>query len=115
MPPYFLSYIEDCLETNPNETLKNIIEKVTYDTKEIIESITIHPYKNTPLNKYSDWLKYKNEIIYPYYHFNYGHCFTIDVSILSQDNGKYPSNYGSEKVSLDLTIGAEQGMYIHIS
>ena len=106
IPPYFLSYIEDCLETKQNETLKEIIERVTYDTKEIIESMTIHP----DLKEYSDWLIHRNDIINSYYHFNYGHCFTIDVSILSQNDGKYPLNYGSEKVSLDLTIGAEQGI-----
>ena len=98
-PPYFLSYLENCLETNENENVTNLIDKMSYDINTVTRSIETHPFDETPL-KYGLWENHKNQIIHSNFHFDYGHCITIDIAPLSESNGKYAMEYGSEQMKL---------------
>ena len=107
--PYFLSYIEDCLELmnenndNDNELamMIDILNKITYDIEDYLKHFIIKPYndRNAPWDIYF-WSKYKENITSFHYHYNYGHCLTIDVSAISENNGKFPFTYGSGKMKL---------------
>ena len=91
--------LENCLETNENENITNLIDKMSYDVNTVIRSIETHPFEETPL-KYGQWEKYKHQIIHSNFHFNYGHCITIDIAALSETNGKYAMEYDSEQMKL---------------
>ena len=40
-PPYLLSWIISCLETNSSETMTNLVEKITYNYEDFIHDIII--------------------------------------------------------------------------
>ena len=40
-------------------------------------------------------------------HYHYGHCFTVDIAALSENQGKYKMKYGSHKMALTLLIKGE--------
>ena len=52
-----------------------------------------------------DWEK--SPIIHSQYHYHYGHCFTLDIAALSENQGKYKMKYGSHKMALTLVIKGE--------
>ena len=52
-----------------------------------------------------DWGK--SPIIHSQYHYHYGHCFTLDIAALSENQGKYKMKYGSHKMTLTLFIKGE--------
>ena len=112
-PPYFLTYLEDCLEYGDNETVLDLMEKVTFDITELIGDIYTKPDNKTPLTKTStNYWEQAFTIIHSQYHYHYGHCFTIDISSLSENkNGRYPMKYGSEKLKLNLRIKGEDALY----
>ena len=110
-PPYFLTYLEDCLESGDNETVLDLMEKITFDITELIDDIYTKPDNKTPLTKTStnSWEKMITRI-HSQYHYHYGHCFTVDISSLSENNGRYPMKYGSEKLKLNLRIKGENAL-----
>ena len=112
-PPYFLTYLEDCLESGKNETVLDLMEKVTFNVNELIGEIYTKPDNITPLTKTStNYWDQAFTIIHSQYHYHYGHCFTIDISSLSENkNGRYPMKYGSEKLKLNLRIKGEDAVY----
>ena len=111
--PYFLSYLEDCLESNENSNkpVIEILNKISYNTEDYLNHFMIKPYygennvfnENTPWDV-NFWSKYKENITSFHYHYNYGHCLTIDISTISKNNGKFPFTYGSEKMKLYLDV-----------
>ena len=49
-PPYFLSWITNCLENNSSETLANLVEKVTYNNEDFISDIIfVDPLGSAPV------------------------------------------------------------------
>ena len=60
-----------------------------------------------PLAKPTTWKEYENKILYSHYHVHYGHCITVDISSLSNDNGLFPMSFGFERMALKLTAGVE--------
>ena len=55
------------------------------------------------------WNLKKSPIINSQYHYNYGHCITIDISALSKDNGKIPMTDKSATSILNLKIKTKGG------
>ena len=53
-----------------------------------------------PGNKGWKQLEVQKKIFSSQYHFNLGHCITLDISALSENNGKFPIEYEDEKVNL---------------
>ena len=99
--PYFLSYIEDCLELNENDNnesmMIDILNKITYNIEDYLKHFIIRPYSSWGIDF---WSKYKQNITSFNYHYNYGHCLTIDISAISENNGKFPFSYGSGQMKL---------------
>ena len=60
--PYFLSYMEACLESGSKEKLSEIIDRVTYNPEEVFRSIITIPIGVSPLENDDDWKKFKNQI-----------------------------------------------------
>ena len=114
-PPYFLSYLEHCLESNVNTTLPELIQNVSFRYIDLVKIIYTFPSNKTPLgyggrqnytkNYGSDWTE--SPIIHSQYHYHYGHCFTVDIAALSENQGKYKMKYGWHKMALTLLIKGE--------
>ena len=62
-PPYFLTWIISCLESNSSETVANLVKKVTYNTEDIIsDMIFIDPLASGPL--FGKWPLYQASLFY---------------------------------------------------
>ena len=55
--PYFLSYMEACLESNSNETVSELLARVTYNASEVFSGIKTDPPGSSPLQLPEDWKK----------------------------------------------------------
>ena len=98
--PYFLSYLEVCLESGINETVSELIKKVTYDVDEVLVDIQTLPTGSSPLKTNDEWKSFKDSVVWSTYHYNYGHCITIHISSLSKNNGLFPMEYENRKFQL---------------
>ena len=98
--PYFLSYLETCLENDKDVTVDELMERVTYNVDEVFNTIQTFPSEATPLKDPKAWQDYKKKIITSTFHYDYGNCQTIDISSLSQDEGLFPMEFGSDKLVL---------------
>ena len=98
--PYFLSYLETCLENDKDQSVTELIDKVTYDIDQVFRYIITFPSKATKLNSTQAWQKHKKQIVTSNFHYEYGNCQTIDISSLSEDNGMFPMEFGSNKMTL---------------
>ena len=95
--PYFLTYLEDCLEVNPNFSLNELLKNISYDIHELLPKDVlnlasfhgIEGHDDKPLDDHKNWDENKDKIVYDFYNFDTGHCITIDVSHLGK-NGKVP-------------------------
>ena len=97
--PYFLSYLEACLESENNETVEELISKVTYNATDNIMDIGTYPAGSTVLTG-KEFRNYANQIVASNYHYNYGHCLTVDISPLSNNSGLFPMEYNDKKLEL---------------
>ena len=102
--PYFLSYLETCLENEKDVTVSELMERVTYDVDEVFNTIQTYPTEATPLKDPKAWQEYKKKIITSIFHYDYGHCQTIDISRLSDNNGLFPMEFGSTKLALSVSF-----------
>ena len=102
--PYFLSYIEDCLESGNNETVSELVNKVTYNPNEVFVNINTRPEGSSPLKNGNEWKDFQDRIILSNYHYNYGNCLTVDISSLSQNGILFPMQYQSHDFKLQITF-----------
>ena len=110
-PPYFIHFLKDCLEADPNLNVEDLIKDLTYDYDEIVKSVI---FKEAESNEelvgwrhYQDnfWKHRANEIVSTHYDLNYGHCINLDFSALSPyGNGKFMINKGVTFVHARLDI-----------
>ena len=98
--PYFLSYLEACLENDKDVLVSELMEKVTYNVDEVFNTIQTFPIEATPLKDQKAWQEYKKDIITSTFHYDYGNCQTIDISTLSENEGLFPMEFGSTKLKL---------------
>ena len=105
-PPYFLSYLEDCLKANKSNKVSDLIDHVTYEIEEMITgAFTSTPLEfQPPLNDSEVWKDYKDDFISSTYDFNYGHCINLDIGQLSTQNGKFPVKVGVDGAKLFLKV-----------
>ena len=95
--PLFLSYLEDCLESGTNETVSELIEKVTYNASEVFMSIDSRLLKNG-----NDLKNYSDKIIESRFHYNFGNCLTVDISSLSGNGNLFPMQVGVKSFMLGI-------------
>ena len=105
-PPYFLSYLEDCLKVNESNTVPDLIDQVTYEIEEMVTgAYTSTPLVfQPPLNNSEVWRNLKDDFISSTYDFNYGHCINLDIGQLSKQNGKFPVKVGVDGAKLFLKV-----------
>ena len=110
-PPYFIHYLKDCLEADPNLKVEDLIKDLTYDYEEIVKSVIFidaESYEElVGWRHYRDnfWKHRANEIVSTHYDLNYGHCINLDFSALSPyGNGKFMINKGVTFVHARLDI-----------
>ena len=105
-PPYFLKYLEDCLESDINMNLTELIQAVSFEPTDFILEVDTFPFENSPLGHgiRGDDLNKENPIISYQYHHHYGHCITIDISNLSKNDGRYHTKIGSHKLALHMLL-----------
>ena len=83
----FLSYLEGCMAKNPNKPLESILKNITYKQQDIIKDVFFSGIEKGNLKRLQDhakWNANKNKVFYDMYDINHGHCFTIDVSPLTE-------------------------------
>ena len=97
--PYFLSYLETCLESNIEIPVIVLMKSISYDEGEAIQNVLTLP-KDKIVDDNKTLYRIKKKIVTSKFHFNYGHCHTIDISMLSDDCGMFPIEYGSAKTTL---------------
>lgn len=66
-----------------------------------------------PGNKGWRQLEVQNKIFSSQYHFNLGHCITLDISAISKNDGKFPIEYEDEKVNLMVVYFNREPMFEH--
>ena len=83
----------DCLEQNPDYKIEDILANVSYSKDDLIKNVEFTGIeKDGPpklLQNHKKWDEYKQKVIYDMYDIEYGHCFTIDISPLT-DKGTVP-------------------------
>ena len=105
---------------NPDKKFNDIIEDITYKanlTFQVIETNLgatpsdedVRRWKENsslpspllPLGKF-EWRRnlIQEKIFTSQYHFDYGHCLTLDISALSKNEGKFPIEHENKKVNL---------------
>ena len=80
--PYFLSYMEACLESNSNQTVSELFSRVTYNASEVFSAIKTDPPGSSPLQLPEDWKRYKDKIVTFQYHNDFGSCLSVDIGEL---------------------------------
>ena len=83
----FLSYLEGCMAKNPNKPLESILKNITYKQEDILKDVFFSGIEKGNLKRLQDhakWNANKNKVFYDMYDINHGHCFTIDVSPLTE-------------------------------
>ena len=116
-PPFFLSYLEDCLESKENnDSIVELIKSITFEKQELISRIGTLPKENSFLNSEGEIELHNcgddygydydcDSIIHSQYHYHYGHCLTLDISSLSpNNNGKYSVKFGSQRMKIQLLV-----------
>ena len=110
-PPYFIHYLKDCLEADPNLKVEDLITYLTYDYEEVVKSVIFIDAESQEelvgWRHYQDnfWKHQANEIVSTHYDLNYGHCINLDFSALSPyGNGKFMINKGVTFVHARLDI-----------
>lgn len=97
--PYFLSYLEACLEYGTNESIDDLVERVTYDSRMDFMNIQIYP-SEIGILKSGEFKQHLDEIVVSNYHYHYGHCQTVDISSLSNNSGMFPMEFNDEKLNI---------------
>ena len=110
-PPYFIHFLKNCLEADPNLEVEDLIKDLTYDYDEIVKSVIFIDAESQKelvgWRHYQDnfWKHRANEIVSTHYDLNYGHCINLDFSALSPyGNGKFMINKGVTFVHARLDI-----------
>ena len=85
--PILLTYLQGCLEQNPDYTIEDILANVTYSKDDLIKNVTFIGIDDGPAKRLQDhhkWNEVKEKVIYDMFDIEYGHCFTIDISPLTE-------------------------------
>ena len=98
--PFFLNYLEVCLESKTNLSVAELVENVSYNKREALLDIRTFPYGSSQLKDGNEFEEYFDQISTSTYHYNYGHCLTVNISSLSENNGMFPMEYESQKFTL---------------
>ena len=100
--PYFLSYLEECLQSGTQQTVAELVKKVSYHMEDEIGYVYAEPEGNLSSKIENSFKKYMDKIVVSSYHYNYGNCFTVDISSISENKGMFPMDIENEKFTLYL-------------
>ena len=113
-PPYFMNYINDCLEHDDSLEPEDLFDWLTYDVDDVILDVIFgNPeYPNdvtyhTPIigGNGPHWKTKRNQILSSHYDLHFGHCYNLDFAPLSPyNNGKFLINKGVVFVDTSLSI-----------
>ena len=115
-PPLFASYLQDCIENNENVSLKEILMNVTYSMDKLIGSKENLRFSGlggrwyVPMEALKTKRNKSKPYIYDQYDINHGHCFTIDISTLT-DNGTLQIKSISYPIGMSLFLNLKQDNY----
>ena len=113
--PFFLNYLEVCLESGTNFSMAELVENISYKKNETFYDIRTTPSGSSPLKTGDDFKDYMDQIITSTYHYNYGHCFTVNISSFSKNNGMFPMEYESQKFTLVVDFSTAEKKANHIN
>ena len=99
-PPYFLSYLEVCLESGINLSVAELVEKVTYNKSKVIKAIQMFPPGRLTLKLNDEIRKDLDKTVLSTFHYMYGNCLTVDISSVSDNDGMFPMQYQNGKLTI---------------
>ena len=113
-PPWFLNYVKECLEVNPDLQVEDILSQLTYDVDEVINNVIfMNPEFPDDVEFFTpmvggtgpDWKTVKDKILTSHFDLHFGHCYNLDFAPLSPyGNGKFLINKGVIFVHARLSI-----------
>ena len=113
-PPWFINYIKECLEVNPDLQVEDILSQLTYDVDEVINNVIfMNPEFPDNIEFFTpmvggtgpDWKTVKDKILTSHFDLHFGHCYNLDFAPLSPyGNGKFLINKGVIFVHARLSI-----------
>ena len=95
---------EACLESKSNETVSELLARITYDVSEVFGGIKTDPAGSSPLLLSEDWKNYKDKIIRSQYHYDYGNCLSVDIGRHSMNEGLFPITFKSQVLKLSVNF-----------
>ena len=103
-PPWFLNYVKECLEVNPDLQVEDILSQLTYDVDEVINNVIfMNPEFPDDVEFFTpmvggtgpNWRTVKDKILTSHFDLHFGHCYNLDFAPLSPyGNGKFLINKG---------------------
>ena len=96
--------MEACLEFNSNQTVSEILARVTYNASKVFSGIKTDPTGSSALVSTEDWKKYKDEIIRSQYHYDYGNCLSVDIGRLSENENLFPIFFKTKMLKLSVNF-----------
>ena len=79
---FFLKFLEDCLQENPEVDFDSLLQSITFNPEDILKDLEVQLtwYSDlTNLKNHDKWNEVHDKVIYNHYDFRYGHCLSIDI------------------------------------
>ena len=99
---YFLKFLEDCMQENPEIDFNSLLQSITFSQGDILNDLKVQLtwYSElTNLKDHDKWNEVQDQVVYNHYDFRYGHCLSIDIYPLY---GMVPQNKNDEITMLKI-------------